>query len=114
MRTKHLQVSALPSWAVVTGFPAAAAGDAASGPGTANENCARWHQIEKGGPFKLRPPSFQSIANYRKPDDVWARTIALSPHSGMPETQWTLKPGQVERLAASVSSLDTPVSIPPQ
>jgi mono/diheme cytochrome c family protein len=95
-------------------LPVAAAGDAIFGLKIAQESCARCHNIEKGGPFKQRPPSFQSIAIYRGADDVWARIIAPSPHSGMPEVQWMLSPQQVEDLVAYIVSLDTPVSLPGQ
>jgi mono/diheme cytochrome c family protein len=105
---------ALPALVLALAFPAAAAGDAVSGLKIAQENCARCHNVEKGGPFKLRPPGFQSIAIYRGSDDIWARIIAPSPHSGMPEVQWMLTRRQVEDLVAYIVSLDTPVSLPGQ
>ena len=103
---------ALPVLVFALAFPAAAAGDTASGLKIAQENYARCHNVEKGAPFKQRPPSFQSIAIYRGADDIWARIIAPSPHSGMPEVQWMLTPQQVEDLVAYIVSLDTPVSVP--
>ena len=91
---------------------AMAAGDAAKGHALAKEACARCHDVEKGGAFKMRPPSFQSIAIYRREDDIWARILSPSPHSGMPDTQWALSPDQVQDLVAYIVSLDTPVSLP--
>lgn len=92
---------------------AAAAGDPAAGHAIAKDSCSRCHDIEKGGAFKKRPPSFQSIAIYRAADDVWARVIAPSPHSGMPDTQWTLTPDQVQDVVAYITSLDVPVTLAP-
>ena len=112
MQKRSIHPLVLPVLAAVLASPAAAAGDAVSGLNTAQENCARCHNVERGGPFKLRPPSFQSIAIYRGADDIWARIIAPSPHSGMPEVQWMLIPKQVEDLVAYIVSLDTPVSLP--
>lgn len=91
----------------------AVAGDPAAGYAIAKESCARCHDIEKGGAFKKRPPSFQSIAIYRTADDVWARVVAPSPHSGMPDTQWMLTREQVEDVAAYITSLDVPVTLGP-
>jgi hypothetical protein len=48
------------------------AADAAAGRKLAEQWCARRHNIEKGAPFKLRPPSFASIAVYRLPDEICA------------------------------------------
>lgn len=92
----------------------AVAGDAANGAVLANERCARCHDIAKGAGFKQRPPSFQSIAIYRREDDIWARVLSPSPHSGMPDTQWTLTPDEVQDVVAYIVSLDTPVSLPAQ
>ena len=88
------------------------AGDAAKGYALAKENCARCHNVEIGGGFKQRPPTFQSIAIYRKEDDIWARILAPSPHSGMPDVSWSLTPDQVQDLLAYIVSLDRPVSLP--
>lgn len=114
MRKAEFFALVLPIVGLLLPTPAAAAGDAVSGLKTAQETCARCHNVEKGGPFKQRPPSFQSIAIYRGADDIWARIIAPSPHSGMPEVQWMLTPAQVEDLVAYITSLDTPVSLPGQ
>lgn len=92
----------------------AQAGDAAAGYVLAKESCARCHNVEKGGGFKQRPPTFQSIAIYRREDDIWSRILAPSPHSGMPDVSWTLTPDQVQDLVAYIVSLDVTLTIPAQ
>ena len=87
------------------------AGDAAAGHVLAQQNCARCHAVEKGDAFKLRPPSFQSIAIFRTPEDIWSRIIAPNPHSNMPDTQWLLTPDQVQDLVAYIASLDVPITL---
>ncbi|MFN0190411.1 MAG: c-type cytochrome [Aestuariivirga sp.] len=88
------------------------AADAATGYTIAKENCARCHNVEKGGGFKQRPPTFQAIAIYRTQDDIWGRIISPSPHSGMPDVSWTLTPDNVQDVVAYIVSLDRPVSLP--
>ena len=90
----------------------AQAGDAARGLELAKERCARCHDVGRGAGFKMRPPSFQSIAIYRREDDIWVRILSPSPHSGMPDTQWTLTSEQIQDLLSYIVSLDTPVSLP--
>ena len=104
-------VLAVPLLAAYLAAPAMA-GDAAKGKALAEERCSRCHDVQKGAGFKQRPPSFQSIAIYRREDDIWARILSPSPHSGMPDTQWALSPDQVQDLVAYIVSLDTPVSLP--
>ncbi len=89
----------------------ALAADAAKGLQLAQEKCSQCHAVEKGGAFKLRPPSFQSIAIYRNTDDIWQRIISPNPHSAMPEMQWTLTPDEVQDLVAHITSLDVPVTL---
>jgi mono/diheme cytochrome c family protein len=89
------------------------AGDAVKGHDIAAASCARCHVIEKGGAFKLMPPSFQSIAIYRTADDIWQRILSPNPHSSMPDTQWTLTPDQIQDLVAYITSLDVPVTLAP-
>jgi mono/diheme cytochrome c family protein len=88
------------------------AGDAVAGYALAKEYCARCHNIEKGGGFKQRPPTFQSIAIYRTPEDIWGRIISPSPHSGMPDVSWSLLPDQIQNALAYIVSLDRPVNLP--
>jgi len=94
--------------------PAAAAGDAAKGYEIAQQVCARCHNVEKLGAFKLQPPSFQSIAIYRTAEDIWSRILSPNPHSNMPDVQWSLTPEQIQDLVAYITSLDVPVSVPAQ
>jgi mono/diheme cytochrome c family protein len=82
-------------------------GDAASGQKLAQEKCARCHNVEKGGAFKMHPPSFQAIAIYRDRPDIWGRIVAPSPHISMPDMQWVLTPDEVQDLLAYITSLDT-------
>lgn len=98
---------------LVVASASASAADIANGYKIAKERCVRCHNIEPGGAFKQRPPAFQAIAIYRTPDDIWARILAPSPHSGMPETQWEMTPDQIQDVAAYVASLDKPVTIQP-
>lgn len=86
--------------------------DAARGQAIAQQQCARCHDIAKGGAFKKMPPSFQAIAIYRTRPDIWARIIAPSPHAAMPEMTWTLTADQVQDLLAYITSLDVPVEVP--
>ncbi len=89
-------------------------GDAGAGLKIARERCARCHNVEKGGAFKLHPPSFQAIAIYRDRPDIWGRIVAPSPHISMPDMQWVLSPGQVQDLLAYITSLDTAGGAPAQ
>ena len=93
--------------AVLAAAPAADAGNAANGRKLAAAKCARCHNIEPGGAFKQRPPTFQAIAIYRGEPDIWGRIISPSPHSGMPEVIWDLSPDEVQDLVAYIMSLDT-------
>jgi mono/diheme cytochrome c family protein len=58
MRKVGFLALALPVLAMALAFPDAAASDAVSGLKIAQENCARCHDVERGGPFELRPPGF--------------------------------------------------------
>jgi mono/diheme cytochrome c family protein len=90
----------------------AADGDASNGEKIAQERCATCHNTDKGGAFKLYPPSFQAIAIYRTKDDIWGRIVAPSPHRGMPNAAWTLSPDDVQDLLAYIVSLDRPITVP--
>jgi mono/diheme cytochrome c family protein len=84
----------------------APAADAAAGRKVAEQNCAKCHNIEKGAPFKLIPPSFASIAVYRQPNYIWAKIVAPDFHGRMPEVMWILQPEDVENLVAYITSLE--------
>ena len=83
----------------------ASAADAAAGRKLAEQWCAKCHNIDKGAPFKLNPPSFASIAVYRPPDIILGKIIAPAMHSGMPETLWTFQREDFENLVAYITSL---------
>ena len=78
----------------------------------AQQQCARCHDVSKGGAFKKMPPSFQSIAIYRTKPDIWSRIIAPSPHAAMPDMTWTLTAEEVQDVLAYILSLDVAVSLP--
>ena len=82
------------------------AADAAVGRKLAEQWCARCHNIEKGAPFKLNPPSFASIAAYRTSDVILGKIITPAMHSGMPDTMWTLQREDFENLVAYITSLE--------
>jgi mono/diheme cytochrome c family protein len=91
---------------VIAPAAARAAGDPVKGHELAKHRCSRCHNIEKGGAFKERPPSFQSIAIYRSEADIWSRIVAPSPHAGMPEVAWDMSPEDVQNILAYIVSLD--------
>jgi mono/diheme cytochrome c family protein len=82
------------------------AADAAVGRKLAEQWCAKCHNIDKGAPFKLNPPSFASIAVYRPPDVILGKIITPSMHSGMPDTLWTLQREDFDNLVAYITSLE--------
>lgn len=102
----ELSIAILAFAAAVAAAPAAGAGDAANGRKLAAAKCARCHNIEPGGAFKQRPPTFQAIAIYRSEPDIWGRIISPSPHSGMPEVIWDFSPDEVQDLVAYIASLE--------
>lgn len=87
-------------------------GDVARGQALAQQQCARCHDVAKGGAFKKMPPSFQSIAIYRTKPDIWSRIIAPSPHAAMPDVTWTLTADEVQDVLAYILSLDVAVNLP--
>ena len=90
----------------LTMLQSAYAADAAVGRKLAEQWCARCHNIEKGAPFKLNPPSFASIAAYRTSDVILGKIITPAMHSGMPDTMWTLQREDFENLVAYITSLE--------
>jgi mono/diheme cytochrome c family protein len=82
------------------------AADVAAGRKLAEQWCAKCHNIDKGAPFKLNPPSFASIAVYRPSDVILGKIITPAMHSGMPDTLWTLQREDFENLLAYVISLE--------
>lgn len=97
----------------LNGSPALAQdGDPARGQAIAQEQCARCHDVAKGGAFKQMPPSFQAIAIYRTRPDIWSHIIAPSPHAAMPDMTWALTADEVQDVLAHILSLDVAVSLP--
>ena len=91
--------------AMVVTFPQSAyAADAAAGRQLAEKWCAKCHNIETGGPFKLSPPSFASIAAYRMEDDIRGKII--EPHIGMIDVKWVLPVEDIDNLVAYITSLE--------
>jgi mono/diheme cytochrome c family protein len=105
MFRKKLLPLLLPSLMLAMSQSASAA-DAAAGRRLAEQWCAKCHNIEKGAPFKLNPPSFASIAAYRPSDVILGKIITPSPHSGMPDTLWTLRREDFDSLVAYITSLE--------
>jgi mono/diheme cytochrome c family protein len=83
----------------------ASSADAALGRSLAEQWCSKCHNIERGAPFKLQPPSFASIAVYRDADSIRGKIIV--PHVGMPEMNWVLQPEDMDNLVAYIVSLET-------
>jgi mono/diheme cytochrome c family protein len=82
----------------------ASSADIATGRSLAEQWCSRCHNIQRGAPFKLQPPSFASIAAYRDADSIRGKIIA--PHIGMPEMNWVLQPDDMDNLVAYITSLE--------
>jgi mono/diheme cytochrome c family protein len=82
----------------------ATAADVVSGRALAEQWCSKCHNIERGAPFKLRPPSFASIAVYRDAETIRGKIIV--PHVGMPEMTWTLQTEDMDNLVAYIVSLE--------
>ncbi|MEX0345763.1 MAG: cytochrome c [Rhizobiaceae bacterium] len=91
---------------VMSSILARAEGDAQNGQSLAREWCARCHNVEPNGPFKLHPPSFASIAVYRSEDQVRSR-IAFPPvHTIMPQIAYILTPENIDDLVTYIVSLE--------
>ncbi len=93
---------------LVVGFvaPAHGEGDAAVGAKLAREQCVRCHNIEPGGPFKLHPPSFASIAVFRSQEQILGRILYPPLHSSMSQIGYYLTPDNVDHLVAYIVSLE--------
>lgn len=104
MLRKMLPSLLLPTLLLAMSYSVYAA-DTAAGRKLAEEWCAKCHNIDKGAPFKLNPPSFASIAAYRPSDVILGKIITPSSHSGMPEALWTLQREDFENLVTYITSL---------
>jgi len=116
MPTKKLLPILLPA-VVVAMSQSVYAADAAGGRKLAEKWCAKCHNIEKGAPFKLHPPSFASIAVYLSEEDIRDRMVRkiVLPHTDSvtsPRTEMhnivksALSPGGVRDLVAYITSLE--------
>lgn len=85
--------------------PAMAEGDPLAGKETAEEWCARCHDIEQGGQRKQDPPSFAAIAVFRSPEYIHANITF--PHERMPDMAQVLGLN-VDDLVAYILSLEEP------
>ncbi len=103
---KKQLLSLLPLVVLLSMSPSGYAADVLEGRKLAEQWCAKCHNIEKGAPFKLTPPSFASIATYRTYDSILGKVVAPSQHSGMPETQWLLQREDFDDLLAYITSLE--------
>ena len=104
MSGKKLMPMLLPALVLAMSQSVCAA-DVAAGRKLAEQWCAKYHNIDKGAPFKLNPPSFASIAVYRPSDVILGKIITPSAHSGMPDTLWTLQREDFDNLVAYITSL---------
>ena len=104
---KILQL-AIPVILAVFASHAHAEGDVTEGERLAREICARCHNVEPDGPFKLFPPSFASIAVYRPAEDIRWKIIAPPLHTDMPQLSYFyLAPDNIGHLVAYITSLET-------
>ena len=103
MLMNKLSVLLLPALVVSVSQPVYAA-DAAAGRLLAEKWCARCHNIEKGAPFKLQPPSVASVAVYRDEPDIQGKIVV--PHIGMPDTMWVLQREDIDSIVAYITSLE--------
>ena len=81
------------------------AGLAVEGEELARQWCVRCHNVEVGGPFKMHPPSFASIAVYRSDEQIYSRIMIPPLHSNMPQIVYVLMPDNIEHLIAYIRSL---------
>ena len=79
----------------------------AEGRELAQEWCSKCHNIEAGGPFKLHPPSFASIAVYRSAEQIYGRIITPPVHSSMPQVAYVLTTENLEVLSSYIQSLES-------
>ncbi len=87
--------------------PALAQGDTAKGAELAAEHCALCHDVTPDGAAKQLPPSFASIAGFRSPEQIDARIVFPTMHSGMPEAAfYLLGKDEIENIVAHVVSLE--------
>ena len=85
---------------------AQAEGDAQNGQSLARVWCTRCHNVEQGGPSKLYPPSFASIALHRSADQILSK-IAFPPvHTVVPQIAYILTLENIDDLVTYIVSLE--------
>lgn len=78
----------------------------AAGKRLSEGNCARCHNIEPGGAFKLYPPSFQAIAAYMA-DDLMRIKIMYPDHAVlMPEFHTFMFTENIDNIVGYIRSLE--------
>lgn len=86
---------------------ASAQGDPAKGATLAGQHCALCHDISPEGAAKQFPPSFASIAGFRSLEQIYARIVFPTMHSGMPEVAfYLLGKEEIEAIMAYIASLE--------
>ena len=85
---------------------AVAEGNVDAGRIFAQDHCARCHNVQPDGPFKLHPPSFASIAVYRSEGQIRGRMLFPPLHSSMPELGYMLVPENIDDVLAYILSLE--------
>jgi mono/diheme cytochrome c family protein len=102
-----LRVLAFVFACLVMAGSAVAEGDVKDGEKLARESCARCHNVEPKGPFKLHPPSFTAIAVYRSVEQIRGRILFPPLHANMPEIGYLLSPENVDHVVAYITSLES-------
>ncbi|MBO6885523.1 MAG: cytochrome c [Marivita sp.] len=89
---------------VLSGAATAQDGNVTMGQQIAEEYCVACHVIDRGGPFKLEPPSFAAIAVYRSAEQIRAR-IEQPIHAAMPRYTQYMIGGNIDDMVAYITSL---------
>lgn len=90
---------------VLSGAAIAQDGNITMGQQIAEEYCVACHVIDRGGPFKLEPPSFAAIAVYRSAEQIRAR-IEQPIHAAMPRYTQYMIGGNIDDMVAYITSLE--------
>jgi len=98
--------TSLLSAAVILGVvcaSASAAGDAERGHALAQTWCAKCHTIDRGATARDVAPSFPSIAERGRPDQIQARSFLNAPHPPMPD--FNLSRVEIDDIVAYLAKL---------
>jgi mono/diheme cytochrome c family protein len=105
-KTQHLFALAVSLAAIFPSLAKAQESGVEMGMVIADEYCSRCHNIERGGPFKLEPPSFAAIAKYRTAEQVRQR-IVRPIHEKMPRYVDYMIGGNIPDMVAYIMSLES-------